>query len=74
MRVAAGAIARKFLRERLQIVIHGYLAQMGPIVLQPVNPQAAYDNPFFCPGSRESRNSRISSGGCAKPAIPSVHA
>ena len=49
VRVAAGAIARKFLRERLQIVIHGYLAQMGPIVLQPVNPQAAYENPFFCP-------------------------
>src|SRR5580692_4590001 len=49
VRVAAGAIARKFLRERLQVVIHGYLAQMGPIILQPVNPQAAYENPFFCP-------------------------
>ncbi len=49
VRVAAGAIARKFLRERLNIIIHGYLAQMGPIVLQPVNPQAAYENPFFCP-------------------------
>jgi chorismate synthase len=49
MRVAAGAIARKFLRERQGVVIHGYLAQMGPLVLEPVNPQAAYDNPFFCP-------------------------
>src|SRR5882724_9008874 len=49
MRVAAGAIARKFLRERLQISIHGYLAQMGPLVLQPVDPASAYDNPFFCP-------------------------
>jgi len=46
---AAGAIARKFLRERLDVNIHGYLAQMGNIVLQPVDPAAAYDNPFFCP-------------------------
>jgi chorismate synthase len=49
MRVAAGAIARKFLRERLQIEISGYLAQMGPLVLEPVDPPSAYDNPFFCP-------------------------
>ena len=49
MCVAAGAIARKFLRERLQIQISGYLAQMGPLVLQPVDPAGAYDNPFFCP-------------------------
>jgi chorismate synthase len=49
MRVAAGAIARKYLRERLQVQIHGYLAQMGPLVLQPVDPASAYDNPFFCP-------------------------
>jgi len=49
MRVAAGAIARKFLRERLQVSIHGYLAQMGPLVLEPVDPASAYGNPFFCP-------------------------
>ena len=49
MRVAAGAIARKFLRERLNIGIHGYLAQMGSIVLEPKSPSSAYENPFFCP-------------------------
>jgi chorismate synthase len=49
VRVAAGAIARKYLREHQKISIHGYLAQMGSIVLEPVDPQAAYDNPFFCP-------------------------
>jgi chorismate synthase len=49
MRVAAGAIARKYLRERLQVDIHGYLAQMGPLVLDPVDAASAYDNPFFCP-------------------------
>jgi chorismate synthase len=49
MRVAAGAIARKYLREKHQVNIHGYLAQMGPLILDPVEPQTAYDNPFFCP-------------------------
>jgi chorismate synthase len=49
MRVAAGAIARKYLAERIGVRIYGYLAQMGPIVLEPVDPASAYDNPFFCP-------------------------
>ncbi len=49
MRVAAGAIARKYLRERLGVHIHGYLAQMGSLVLEPKSPASAYDNPFFCP-------------------------
>ncbi|MFO0449730.1 MAG: chorismate synthase [Pseudomonadota bacterium] len=49
MRVAAGAIARKYLRERLGIRIHGWLAQLGPLVLEPVAPDTAYDNPFVCP-------------------------
>ena len=49
MRVAAGAIARKFLRERLGVRIQGYLAQMGPLVLDPKDPASAYENPFFCP-------------------------
>jgi chorismate synthase len=49
MRVAAGAIARKFLRERLGVTISGYLAQLGPLRLEPKSLSAAYDNPFFCP-------------------------
>ncbi|HVC01781.1 MAG TPA: chorismate synthase [Steroidobacteraceae bacterium] len=49
MRVAAGAIARKYLRERLGVRIFGYLAQMGPIALEAVDPPGAYGNPFFCP-------------------------
>ena len=52
MRVAAGAIARKFLREHLNIRIHGYLAQMGSLVLDPVSPSSAGENPFFCPDPR----------------------
>jgi chorismate synthase len=49
MRVAAGVIARKYLAERLGIRIYGYLSQIGELVLDPVEPAAAYTNPFFCP-------------------------
>jgi chorismate synthase len=49
MRVAAGAIARKYLAERLRIRIYGYLSQIGSLTLAPRDPAAAYDNPFFCP-------------------------
>ena len=49
MRVAAGGIARKYLRERLGIEIFGYLSAIGPLDLAPVDPPSAYDNPFFCP-------------------------
>jgi chorismate synthase len=49
MRVAAGAIARKYLAERLSVRIYGYLSQIGPLTLSPREPAAAYQNPFFCP-------------------------
>jgi chorismate synthase len=49
MRVAAGAIAKKYLRERLGIEIRGYLAQLGPISLEVVSWEAVEENPFFCP-------------------------
>jgi chorismate synthase len=49
MRVAAGAIARKYLRDRHGIVIQGYLAQLGPIELECKDLGAVYGNPFFCP-------------------------
>jgi len=51
VRVAAGAIAKKFLKERADIIIRGYLAQMGNIAID-FN-QFSWDevnqNPFFCP-------------------------
>ncbi|WP_405237665.1 chorismate synthase [Lentisalinibacter orientalis] len=49
MRVAAGAIARKYLAERLGVAIHGYVSQLGPHVIEAKDPAAAEDNPFFCP-------------------------
>ena len=49
MRTAAGAIARRYLEMRLGVRIYGYLSQVGPLVLEPVDPPFAYQNPFFCP-------------------------
>lgn len=49
MRVAAGAIARKYLRERHGVVIRGYLAQLGPIRPEAFDWDEVGRNPFFCP-------------------------
>ena len=49
MRVAAGAIAKKYLHEKLGITIRGYLAQMGDIECQLNDWQQVDQNPFFCP-------------------------
>ncbi|MBT8062447.1 MAG: chorismate synthase [Gammaproteobacteria bacterium] len=48
MRVAAGAIARKYLAEHFGITIQGYLAQIGSIKLAPTDLNSVDDNPFFC--------------------------
>ena len=48
-RVAAGAIAKKYLRERYGVLVRGYLAQLGPIRPTKLNWEAVENNPFFCP-------------------------
>jgi len=48
MRVAAGAIARKYLAERLGVKIRGYLAEIGPFKLRALDLEHVDDNPFFC--------------------------
>ena len=49
LRVAAGAIARKYLRERYAVEIRGYLAQLGPIRPAKLIWEEVDRNPFFCP-------------------------
>jgi chorismate synthase len=49
VRVAAGAIARKYLKERYGVEIRGYLAQLGPIRPDKLIWEAVDNNPFFCP-------------------------
>lgn len=48
MRVAGGAIARKYLFENHGILINGYLAQMGEHNIELVDINAVDSNPFFC--------------------------
>ena len=51
MRVAAGAIAKKYLAHHYGISVRGYLAQMGPIKVQKLDWDCIDQNPFFCPDS-----------------------
>ena len=51
MRVAAGGIAKQYLKQRYGIVIRGYLAQLGPIKAEHLDWDEVGKNPFFCPDS-----------------------
>jgi len=49
MRVAAGGIAKKYLRQACNIEIQGYLAQLGPVVIEKLDWQFLEKSRFFCP-------------------------
>lgn len=51
MRVAAGSVAKKYLKESLNIEVRGYLAAIGPVKADPnhFSWQEVDNNPFFCP-------------------------
>ncbi|HHJ80568.1 MAG TPA: chorismate synthase [Candidatus Tenderia electrophaga] len=49
MRVAAGAVAKKYLKEKCGIEIRGYLSQLGPIKAEKLDWDQVGQNPFFCP-------------------------
>ncbi len=49
MRVAAGAIAKKYLLQRYGINVRGYLSQLGPHKIRQVDWSVIDNNPFFCP-------------------------
>jgi len=49
MRVAAGAIAKKYLREHCGVRVRGYLSQLGPIAVEKLDWDIVETNPFFCP-------------------------
>jgi chorismate synthase len=48
-RVAAGAIAKKWLFERFGVKVRGYLSQLGSIRIEQVDWHEIERNPFFCP-------------------------
>ena len=49
MRVAAGAVARKYLREVEGVVVQGYLERMGSIHVEAIDWEEINRNLFFCP-------------------------
>ena len=51
MRVAAGAIAKKYLKEQNGISIQGYLSAIGHIKPEPIDLNIVNENAFFCPDS-----------------------
>jgi len=48
-RVAAGAIAKLYLKEKFNIEIQGFVSQLGPIIPDQINYNNIEDNPFFFP-------------------------
>ena len=53
MRVAAGAIAKKYLREKFAIEVRGYLSQLGPIKIAQFDWHEIDNNPFFSPDASQ---------------------
>ena len=49
--VAAGAIAKKWLREKYAVSVRGYLAQIGPNKIVFESWDAVNENPFFAPNA-----------------------
>jgi len=49
MRVAAGAVAKKYLQDRYGITIKGYMAQLGPITYDNFDWEQVEQNVFFFP-------------------------
>ncbi|AWP32220.1 chorismate synthase [Pantoea eucalypti] len=49
MRVAAGAIAKKYLQMKHGVVVRGYLSQIGDIACELKDWSIVEENPFFCP-------------------------
>lgn len=53
MRVAAGAIAKKYLHEKFGVTVRACLTQMGDIKCDIRDWALAEQNPFFCPDERQ---------------------
>ncbi len=49
MRVAAGAVAKKYLKQHHGIEIHGYLSALGPIAAEKLDLAQVEQNAFFFP-------------------------
>jgi len=49
MRVAAGAIAKAYLKAEYGVEVRAFLSQLGPVKAENIDWDAVEQNPFFCP-------------------------
>ncbi|CBJ37766.1 chorismate synthase [Ralstonia solanacearum CMR15] len=49
--VAAGAVAKKWLREKFGVEIHGYMSQLGEVQIPFIDWNEVPNNPFFAPNA-----------------------
>jgi chorismate synthase len=59
MRVAAGALAKKWLKLHFNIEVTAWLAQLGDIVTDVVDLKEKENNPFFCPNTTQVQELEI---------------
>lgn len=55
MRVAAGALAKKWLKLHFNIEVTAWLAQLGTIVVDKLDLNEKENNPFFCPNDKQTQ-------------------
>jgi chorismate synthase len=53
LRVAAGAIAKKYLRENFGTQLQAYVSQIGPIRCEQIDLNQVNQNPFFWPDAKQ---------------------
>ena len=56
MRVAAGAVAKKWLSERYGVQIRGYLSALGPLAASQHDWELVEQNPFFCGDAKAAKS------------------
>jgi len=59
VRVAAGAVAKKYLYQRYGIEIRGYLSQLGPIKVETHDWNEVHNNPFFSPDAAKAAEMEV---------------
>ncbi len=74
MRVAAGVIAKKWLKQRYGVLVRGFLSQLGEIRPAGFDWDAVEDNPFSGRMPRRCRSWKPIWMRCASPAIRSARA
>ncbi|EGU48264.1 chorismate synthase [Vibrio ichthyoenteri ATCC 700023] len=53
MRVAAGAIAKQYLKQEFGVEVRAYLSQMGDVAIETVDWNEIENNPFFSPDAEK---------------------